>query len=132
MDLSNRIDNCLEKYKCVGHVQPSMNDPHGCTDCYNIGYILDTEEAGLLNEANLRLSELHAELELVKKKLSVHQELRPDEAGIAKILVQRDQILRLNDQLRQAEKILKDVSNSTRPGGYDITYEYFKAKRENI
>ena len=65
-DIANRLYGIIEKhYKCTHHREPSFSDPHGCTDCYNKGVIIDDELGG-----ELMLLEKHIEnvLQVYKSK----------------------------------------------------------------
>jgi len=61
--LDERIAKEVEKYACKFHQYPGFDNPHGCTDCYNQGYIFDNEEIVLildLNKEIQRLKEIEA------------------------------------------------------------------------
>lgn len=48
--LNERIDEALDPYRCKYHQSPGFDNLHGCTDCYNTGYILDNPEIALVAE----------------------------------------------------------------------------------
>ncbi len=61
-DLTKEIDKYLDGYKCEHHTVPNMENPHGCTDCYNTGLILDSEESGLIFESYKEIHKLESQL----------------------------------------------------------------------
>lgn len=69
--MSNIIEDLneeLKKYECEHHVSPSLNEPHGCTDCQNLGLILDSKEAALLYESYKAIIKLRDCVDFVIKQ----------------------------------------------------------------
>ena len=62
-EVEDGIYKYLENSKCKYHTYPSMDNPHGCTDCYNAGIILDSEEVWLLFYAHKEIVNLKAQIE---------------------------------------------------------------------
>lgn len=68
-----KLKEILKEYECKFHQFPSMDNPHGCTDCYNTGYILDNLEIHMLVEYDTENRNLKWENEQLKKDLEVYK-----------------------------------------------------------
>lgn len=68
-----KLQEILKEYQCKFHQFPSMDNPHGCTDCYNTGYILDNPEIHMLVEYDNENRNLKEENNKLKKELEVYK-----------------------------------------------------------
>lgn len=66
--LIERIDECLSAYKCKYHQYQSFENPHGCTDCLNTGYVFEDEESFLLAESTNVIVDSQIEIERLKEE----------------------------------------------------------------
>jgi hypothetical protein len=71
MRLKEKFDNLIEKYRCKHHQPAYFENPHGCTDCYNVGYIFDNEEIFLCIELEAENTKLREGL-----KFYTHEQIR--------------------------------------------------------
>lgn len=66
--VEERLEEYIEHYRCKYHTRPSMDNPHGCTDCYNTGYLIDSEESDLIMSASHRINLLSYEAKMAKER----------------------------------------------------------------
>ena len=60
------FEELLNRYGCRYHQYPSIDNPHGCIDCFNTGYIIDNPEMQLLIEFERENGELKEQIKRMR------------------------------------------------------------------
>lgn len=105
-ELLKEIDEALKPYECKYHTWPSNDTPHGCTDCYNTGYVFDNPEAQLLVKVYDHMHSLTAENEKLKREL--HQQRFNNENNLSIDQKVADEIAKLKRIVEVLEPVVED------------------------